>query len=186
MTNIDETMADDEEMSYRLTMRLGGETLATVELPCGHVVDLLRREDGARVWLDQAQQRATTPAFPEGVPFIDETVSAWHAGTLDVADPYGYRKQLVSVAERVDEAGAAVALAVANGGRTAQRRARRYSSQVKAERVALVRHVAGRTGIPLQEIADILHLHVRSVERMVRGEVPHQRAVGRRRRDPRG
>lgn len=170
MTNLDEVMSDSEELSFRLTMQLGAAaTVATVSLPCGHAVDLVTRADGARVWLDRFRQRATTPDFPVAVvPFTDEAVSAWHAGTLD-PDEYDYVKQLQVMAARMEAAEAAVESVeqLTRGRSAAVRREEVKKSAVRRERDALIRRVKERTTMSATDIADALNLHHVTVWRVL-------------------
>jgi hypothetical protein len=108
-----EVLANDEGESYRVTVALGiTSVIAKVRIitpsqsDSGHDVTLATRGDGAVVWVDQACERATSPAFAAATkPFVDEAVTAWHNG--DPTDVYDYAAQLerarevVRVAQRV-------------------------------------------------------------------------------------
>ncbi len=164
-----EAMSINEEyLSYRFTVGIEADTVATVLLPCGHSVDLVARKDGLTQWVDRVCERATTPDFPAHyVPFIDETAAAWHEGTLDAGE-YDYPARLAKVAAAVADAAKRVREVAASGsGRTAERAAERRSSEAKAERAALVRLVHGRSAMPVDAIAQALGLTVRSVRRLI-------------------
>lgn len=164
---------NDEKAAYRLMMEPGPpEVVAHVTVPGGHVVELVTRRDGTRGWIDRACLRATTPDFPaHAVPFIDEAVSAWHEGTLTLADyTDDYPTRLAAATAKVEAAQAKVSRVQMEGSTWALRKARASSQEARKERVTVIREAARRGGMSVGEIATAAMLSSAAVSLILTGQ----------------